>query len=719
MTQTMRSWSQQRWGALALVLSLLLGLLWLSPAAKAEGANWLGRVEVMPAAGGSGAWTIGGRLFTATNATIFRAEKGGFAVGVCVEVAYNGPTAPFLAVKMVTKNNDDCKSSATPTVTGTPSETETPEASTTPQAGEQETQGRVNRLPLGLIGEWIIGGVAYRTNVNTEFNFEKGPVVIGSCVKLHVVNANRPFLITELETTASSDCSGVAPTVPTAPSTGTAKVAALIDAMPERGLMGLWTIGGIQYQVSPGARLRQEGGPLGVGACVEVEYVVDTTPRQVRKLETEHGDDCGEATPVATPSLVPTAPPIGTPGAEFELYGRVENMPENLIGNWVVDGVTYVTTSATEFKQERGAFAVGRCVKIHGVSTTTPATITELENARGFHCAHQHDDEFQGEGVLFGKIQSLPTDGLLGEWNIGGMTFIVTDTTKLKQEHGAFAVDVTVKVHFVVDANGNNYAREIEAKFADDDDGHDHDGDGTFEGAEGHAFGTLENVPTDLIGVWTISGITYTVTADTRFVEPKSTFTVGAKVRVKYYTTAAGERLVRMLKTTKENSGADDASHSTLFAFVDRMPPSGFAGTWVVDHIAFVATPQTQFTEENGTLGVGAYVKVEYLIRDGRNVIYELETQVPPGAGDDSNIGAVESTGDGLNAASANGTTWVIGGKSYTVTPATDINDLQSALTVGSTALVNSYTAADGSQVATQIVGVTLNNRLYLPTVNR
>lgn len=719
MTQTMRSWSPQRWGVLVLVLSLLLGLLWLSPAAKAEGANWVGRVEVMPANGGSGAWTIGGRLFTATNATIFRAEKGGFAVGTCVEVAYTGATAPFAAIKMVTKNGDDCRSNATPTSTGAPSETKTPEASTTPQAGEQETQGRINRLPVGLIGEWIIGGVAYHTTVNTEFNFAEGPVVIGACVKLHFVTANRPFIITELETTAAADCSGVAPTVPTMPSSNTAKVVALIDAMPERGLMGLWTIGGVQYQVSPGARLRQEGGPFAVGACVEVEYVVDTTPRQVRRLETERGDDCSEATPVATPSLVPTAPPIGTPGAEFELYGRVDSLPENLIGNWVVDGVTYVTTSETEFKQERGNFAVGRCVKIHGISTTTPATITEIENARGFRCAHNSDDEFQGEGVLFGKIQSLPTDGLLGEWNVGGMTFIVTDTTKLNQEHGTFAVDVTVKIHFVVDANGNNYAREIEAKFADDDDGHDHDGDGTFEGAEGHAFGSIEIMPADLIGQWTISGITYTVTADTRFVEPKSAFAVGAKVRVKYYTTAAGERMIRMLKTTHENSGADDASHSTIFAFVDQMPPSGFVGTWVLDHIAFVAMPQTKFTEENGTLGVGAYVKVEYFIRDGRNVIYELETQVPPGAGDDSTIGEVESTGDGLAAASANGVTWVIGGKSYTVTPATDLNDLQSPLTAGSTALVNSYTAADGSQVATQIVGVTLNNRLYLPVVNR
>lgn len=722
MTEAMRSLSQQRWGAMALVVSLLLGLLWISPTVKAEGADWQGKVEVMPAGGGSGAWTVGGRLFTATEATEFRAEKGGFAVGVCVKVAYTGTTAPFQAIKMVTKSADDCGQDTTPTVPGTPNATGTPTASKTPSpTDEQETRGRVNRLPVGLIGEWIIGGVAYRTTVNTEFDFEAGPVTVGSCVKLHFVKANQSFLVRELETTGLEECSGVAPTgVPTVPSANTAKTEALIEAMPASGLMGIWTIGGVQYQVTPGTRLRQEGGPFAIGACVEVEYVVDTTPRQVRKVETERGHDCGATgTPDATPTLVPTAPPIGTPGAEFEVYGRVESLPADLIGNWVVDGVSYVATSETEFEDERGAFAIGRCVKIHGISTTSPATIQEIENTRSFHCTHSSDDEFQGEGELFGKIQSLPETGLFGEWNIGGMTFIVTETTKLEQEHGTFAIDVTVKVHFVVDANGNNYARKIEAKFAHEEDGHDHDGDGSFEGAEGHAFGTIESMPADLLGEWTISGITYTVTTTTRFVEPHSAFAVGAKVRVKYYTSAAGERIVRMLKTTNEQNGADDASHSTLFAFVDQMPPSGFVGTWVLDNIAFVATAQTQFTEENGTLGLGAYVKVEYFIQGGRNIIHELETQVPPGAGDDSNIGEVESTGDGLNAASANGTVWVIGGKSYTVTPATDLNDLQSALTVGSTALVNSYTAADGSQVATQILGVTLNNRLYLPTVNR
>lgn len=640
MVNGQNSREQRQWLLwLALLLGLVLSIMWIGSVARAEDAAWMGKVETMPANGLIGQWSIGGRLFTATNTTEFRPEKGPFVAGACVGVKYSGETAPFQAIRMVTREMKECMPDATPSVTRTPVATGT----TTPgDDDDDEHEG--------------------------------------------------------------------------------AKVTALVEQMPDRGLLGQWVIGGELYVVGPGARLRQEMGPFTIGACVEVEYVVNATLRLVRKMETKRSFECSSnGTPAATPTLIPTMPPL-TPGAEFEVYGRVDSLPEGLIGNWVVDGVTYLATAETEFERERGNFAVGRCVKIHAFNTAPVPTIGEIENERGYHCAHDDDDhdEFQGAGVLFGKIQSLPDSGLIGEWNVGGMTFVISTTTELKAPTGQFTVGVTVKVNFVVDANGVNLARKVEAKFADDDDGHDDDGNGVFEGAEGHAFGPIEKLPAgDLIGEWVIGAISYTVTAETRIVEPHSNFVLGAKVRVKYYTDAQGNRIVRMIKTTNENSGADDPSHFTLFAFVDQMPPSGFAGEWVLDHIAFIATGETKFSEEHGTLGVGAYVKVEYFIRNGHNVIHELETQVPPGAGEDDNVGEIESLGDGLIAAGANAINWTIGGKSYVVTPATDLNDLQSDLTVGSTALVNSYTAADGSQVATQIRGVTLDNRLFLPLTRR
>jgi hypothetical protein len=113
---------------------------------------------------------------------------------------------------------------------------------------------------------------------------------------------------------------------------------------------------------------------------------------------------------------------------------------------------------------------------------------------------------------------------------------------------------------------------------------------------------------------------------------------------------------------------------------------------------------------------------VKYRIVNGQRIVGELETENPPGSGDNNHMGKIEQAGDdsvvaaGLAAGDA---LWRIGGKTYLVTPSTDLDDSQGALEVGSTALVNSYTATDGTQVATQISGIDVTNAVYLPMTTR
>jgi hypothetical protein len=300
------------------------------------------------------------------------------------------------------------------------------------------------------------------------------------------------------------------------------------------------------------------------------------------------------------------------------------------------------------------------------------------------------------------------------------MTFVADSETEFNQEHGPFALGVTVKVHFAVGADGVNHAREIETKFANDDDGHDDDGNGSLEGAEGHAYGLIEQFPANLSGQWIVAGVTYTATDQTEFAQNDAPFAVGVRVKVAYFLDTQGGRVARAIESTNEDGGASVEAHFTLFGFVDDMPPGGFIGQWLVDNIAFVAGAGSQFKEAHGLLGLGAFVKVEYSIQNGSKQIQEIETHVPPGAGDHTAIGTIDDrSGSAIQAAGVNATVWVIGGASYTVTPATTFNDVQGALAIGQTALVNSYTAGDGSQVATEIRGVTLDHTLHLPLVTR
>lgn len=511
-----------------------------------------------------------------------------------------------------------------------------------------------------------------------------------------------------------------------------------ISAMPAGTLIGTWVVQGVSFVTTNSTEFRQDKGAFAVGVCVEVEYVGSAQPFTATKIASKSSDDCtisgtptGSPTTTTTPdsTTTPVTPSVTpSPGSEQEAYGRVDSKPANgLVGTWVINGVTYNAPAGAEFKQRRGPLMVGACAKVHYAPNTTPFTAREIESRAASDCggAVPTPDATPSatpaggtQGELYGVLQSFPA-GLVGNWNIGGMTFVATGNTEFKQERGAFAVGVTVKVHFTVDSSGANQAREIETKFANDDSGRDDDGNGAFEGAEGHAYGLIDSFPAGLTGAWRIGGIDYTATANTRFAQNDGAFAVGKQVKVEYYLGNDGSRTARKIETTSDSGGATAPTRFKLFGFVKQMPANGFVGQWVVDNIAFVATTTSQFKPNNGLLGLGAYVAVEYFIQDGRNQVHEIETHIPPGAGPQTAIGRIDDKGGAFTAAARQATTWTIGGVNYTITPATDLNDVQSALDVGQTALVNSYTAADGSLVATQVRGITLVAAVHLPLIRR
>ncbi len=173
--------------------------------------------------------------------------------------------------------------------------------------------------------------------------------------------------------------------------------------------------------------------------------------------------------------------------------------------------------------------------------------------------ARRHGAEAEAYGVL----QSFPAS-LIGEWNIGGLIYVADAATEFKQEGGPFAVGTTVKVHFSTDAAGVNRAREIETKFANDGGGSDDDGNGTYEGAEGHAYGIADSVPDGLVGAWSIGGVSYTATASTKFEQSDGPLANGARVKVEYYLGAGGERIAKKIESTNDDGGAAVPSNSKV-----------------------------------------------------------------------------------------------------------------------------------------------------------
>jgi len=469
----------------------------------------------------------------------------------------------------------------------------------------------------------------------------------------------------------------------------------LVEQMPENGRIGEWRIGGRTVVATAGTEFDETEGAIGLGVCVKVEFVSQGSTT-AREIDSEPLSDCNEG---------------GDDDDEgAEVYGIVEAMPaDGTIGAWTVSGSVYTVTAQTELETEYGAFDIGRCVKIHLVAGSTD-TVREMETERGYKCAGRDDDAppdgVIGRGELYGELRSFPQD-LVGIWEIGALTFTATISTEFKTTNGPFTVGEIVKVEFYVLQDGTLLAREIKTAMADwSGDDHDDVRD------EGHAFGVIEQLPVGgLIGEWSVSGVSYNVTEETELRTRGGSFAISETVKIEFRIDDSGGRTAKEIKLMFPQGvpGADDA---TFVGFIGAMPQTGYVGQWMVNGVEFAGNAQSRFKEDHGALTLGAYVKVEYRSVNSVRVIHEMETAVPPGAGDDNFVGNVEGMDDNIVAAALTNGAWVVGGRTFVVTASTRVDG---ALTLSDTAWVNSYLADDGTQVATRIQGLALNNFVYLP----
>lgn len=495
----------------------------------------------------------------------------------------------------------------------------------------------------------------------------------------------------------------------------------VIQVKPESGLVGSWTISDTVYTTTDQTEYDETDGLLDVGVCARVELADDNST--VKELDSEPMDSCTPDNGGDDGGDDDGDDDGGNGGNGGEFYGWVEAMPENsMIGQWTISGSVYTVTEQTEFNDRYGRIVVGRCVEVQ--LTEDESAVSELGSERGVKCNRGNgggDDDNgdnAGEGELFAKIVSLPpTPDLIGEWVIGNITVTVDANTELKQEAGEFKVDQFVKVEFAILQDGTFLAREIKtvATTAGDDDEDENDDNGNNGGdddisRDGKAFGLIEFVPDGNTGIWQIGGISYTVTISTELDDERGTLNVGQNVKVEYTLDEQGNRTATEIKSMPRGAG-NPQDLRKLVGYVQEMPVNGFVGNWMIGGVSFKANANSEFEEENGLLAQDAYVEVTYVMLGEVRMIVKLETQVVPGGGDDDQVGEVENMDD-MAAAAMTAGTWVIGGRTYVVTDATVVG---SKVAVGTTAVVNSYAAADGTQVATRINSITLDNRIYMP----
>ncbi len=634
-----------------------------------------GVIERMPEAGLVGRWRIGNRIVQSTEETDFGATAP--APGQCVAIVYEISALPPVLLTM--EASEDC-----------------PERPTFGIA-----YGAIERFPSQLKGIWKIDGETYLASEETWFAQPEVPFEVGACVQ--VVSIEQSGIKAALAIRTHPECE--APEPPEV-------VTGVLEAFPE-DLLGDWVVNGVSYEVTRTTRLNRRFAEPYIGECVQIGYDPESESRTALWVRQERPDACDipdnpYQTPVVTTTGTINERPGGSPFS-------------NPFGTWVISGESYqAVTGTTILDWNYGRLRPGKCVEmtyypelsaefggIYGGGMTN--VIRFLKTIPFYHCRQQ--SEFRTYGI----IQALPeSEDLTGQWEIGDLTFNVTDTTVLRGE--PFQVGMLVKAHFTRLENGELEAQLIAVKhrLRDIVDLH----------SRGKAFGIVDEVPEvrdgQRTGTWVVAGTPYTVTNLTRLRPNPATVEAGSCVRVTYYVAQESGRFATWIHALPAPACEEEGIRS--YGFVEQMPPNGFVGSWTIGGEVYEATAETEFAEERAALAVGAFVKVVYEEEEGINVAQKIEAYVPPAAGDDEKTGTLQK-GESNGKSVAATETWSIGGESYQVADATLLNQDDGELTDGEQVTVNSYRDDDGNNVATLVQRANevsdATSTLYLPLVQR
>lgn len=588
-----------------------------------------------------GEWVIGDLSFEANNDTLIDEEHGSLELEACAKVDYISDGDKKVALKIESKEAMEC------------------DGGHDDEDGDDDNHlqvyGHLDSFPTGLIGEWVVDGVTYTADANTEFEQEHGPFAGGGCVEVKYL-PGASLLALEIETEHEYKCSDDGPYT---------EIYGVLGSFPA-DLIGDWEVDGVIYTADAGTQFEQEHGPFFTGGCVEVKFLYATS--QAIEISTEEPEEC-----------------TGSDSeAEQKFYGFVEDIPNGWIGTWTIEGIEFVATAETEFEEDHGSFATGVCAEVEYYDEAGVNMAMEIETESPYHC-----NGVTATNEAYGLIDSFP-DSLYGTWVIGSDNFVASvGVTEFEQEHGSFAEGACVKVKYYTD-EGVNQAVEIETEEAEDCQGESLP-------TTSKVYATIDSFPPNpFIGPWGIGGTLYTATAATEFEQEHGPFAVDACVEAEY-TVDNGQNLLHEVETEHTYKCQEDGSPLfKAYGVVESLPfDPDYIGTWTVSGTEYEADAGTELSEEHGFFAVGAFVEVKYIINGVQRLALEIETHVAPDAGLGTTIGKLESH-DGND----DWSDWVIDGSTYKSDPVIEVNTGELAPQVGDWVAINVYEKT-GTQFAT------------------
>lgn len=296
-------------------------------------------------------------------------------------------------------------------------------------------------------------------------------------------------------------------------------------------------------------------------------------------------------------------------------------------------------------------------------------------------------------------MEELPrATNRVGDWKVSGRVVHVSAATLLKQNDGAVALGVTVKVEGIAQADGSLNATEIETKFAEDS-----------ERREISLRGTVEALPAAAtqLGDWRVSGRTIHVTNKTRLIREYGLAVVGSTVEVEGYLQTDNSIDTKKVEVESQPSAPvrNTPGYCRFFGIIKTLPvTTGWIGEWNVGGHKLNVVAATTIVQERGPIAVGALVEVKGQQKaDGSIDATKIEVKgtITGGAG----VTFIEIVGTitALPTTSNLIGDWKVDGRTVRVTASTFIKREHGAAAVGVLVEAKGQLQADGSIDATVI----------------
>lgn len=443
-----------------------------------------------------------------------------------------------------------------------------------------------------------------------------------------------------------------------------------ISVMPSTAnLVGDWTIGGKIIHVSTSTVIKQEIAKAAIGAYVEVKGIVQSDSSiNATRIETQLASDGGAAS---------------------EVTAAIEELPSTTgrIGDWKVGGKVVHVIATTLIKQERTQIAVGVMVEVHGTAQSDGSiNAISVETKSGL----SSDTKF------IGKVEDLPSStGRVGDWKVSGRVVHVSTNTLLKQNDGAVALGVTVKVEGIPQADGSVNAISIETKSSPE-----------TEVKEVEFRGTVESLPTTatLIGEWRVSGRAVKVSANTFLKTEYGPARVGSIVEVEGYQQTDNSVDAKKVEVESQPAAAvrNTPGYCRFYGEIKLLPGTqGWIGEWQVGGVKVSVDSTTTINQERGAVAVGALVEGWAIPKTGGGLLaVRIEVK---GIGNSAGYVKLFGTIKALPASADFVGDWTVGSKTVHVTSSTRINQEKNKVAVNAFVEVEGNQRTDGSLDATSI----------------